>query len=99
VGLYIDFDKAAAEAAGMEFSTIRNGTTEEIEAAVEHKDDAEYVEWLSTEDPVIRVPGRDVFISVWINNGRAQVTANKWGNSYKALTEWLLSHLITWEEF
>ncbi len=51
----------------------------------------------------MQVPGRGVYINAYLSvfneTINIQVRANRWGDSYAPLTEWLKEHNIEWDEF
>lgn len=56
-------------------------------------------EYAEDEEEIVAVPGCEHFVS---NDGAGDnivVRANKWGNTYAPLTEWLTEHSIPWSEF
>lgn len=95
MGLDIAFDRKAAIDAGI---ALRKDTrTDPIEWA--DAIDKDHLRWMQEEIECIRVPG----MGHWAENAGADteiiVRANKWGNTYAPLTDWLSKHQITWSEF
>jgi hypothetical protein len=98
MGLDISFNREEAIKAGMETSAMRNGSDASIQLAEEDEADGRYLEWLYEVQQVIRVPGMEH----WVNDEGLDtyiVRANKWGMTYKPLTEWLTYNAIEWSEF
>ena len=106
MGLDVFFNRQAATAAGMQFQTFTKGQPEQIEKArlvhLANPDDAwseDHYLWLQKDDPCLRVPGIN-----WVSDGGhpdfpyTSVRANRWGNTYEPLTDWLKTHHIQWEE-
>jgi hypothetical protein len=103
MGLDISFNRAAADAAGIETTTLRNGDNAQIidvligrliNGGIFEGDD--YLAWLLEEQLCLRVPGTG-----WISDGGIDeyiVRANKWGYVYGPLTEWLSLNGIKWDE-
>lgn len=98
MGLDIAFNKAAALAAGIQTSAVRNGTDEDIAQAKAEGADAGYVEWLAEVVEVIHVPDTDLQVHAYSSAEDFFVRANKWGMVYAPLTQWLKSHGIAWSE-
>jgi hypothetical protein len=98
MGLDISFSRKEAIEAGMETTAMRNGSDASIQLAEEDEADGRYLEWLYEVQQVIRVPGMEH----WVNDEGLDtciVRANKWGMTYKPLTEWLTYNAIEWSEF
>jgi hypothetical protein len=105
MGLDIKFNLELAKQAGLTVSTEVIGTDEEILAAdtmftgEPTNANKEHLEWLKSIEIYGRLPNYpsafDVDDSV---EGYAIVRANKWGNLYAPLTEFLKNNNITWEE-
>jgi len=103
MGLDISFSRKEAIEAGMETSAMRNGSDESIRKAERDiaegvLDDGDYVKWLYEVQQVVRVPGMEH----WVHDEGLDtciVRANKWGSTYKPLTEWLTYNTIQWSEF
>jgi hypothetical protein len=103
MGLDISFNRKEAIEAGMETSAMRNGSDASIQLAEEDEANGMpnqdgYLEWLYEVQQVIRVPGMEH----WVNDEGLDtciVRANKWGRTYKPLTEWLTYNAIEWSEF
>ena len=103
MGLDISFNREEAIEAGMETSAMRNGSDASIQLAEEDEANGTpnqdgYLEWLYEVQQVIRVPGMEH----WVNDEGLDtciVRANKWGRTYKPLTEWLTYNAIEWSEF
>ena len=103
MGLDISFSREEAIEAGMETSAMRNGSDESIRKAERDiaegvLDDEDYVKWLYEVQQVVRVPGMEH----WVHDEGLDtciVRANKWGRTYKPLTEWLTYNAIEWSEF
>jgi len=98
MGLDISFSREEAVEAGMETSAMRNGSDASIQLAEEDEADCRYLEWLYEVQQVIRVPGMEH----WVNDEGLDtciVRANRWGMTYKPLTEWLTYNAIEWSEF
>ena len=103
MGLDISFNRAAADAAGIETTTLRNGDNDQIidvligrliNGGIFEGDD--YLAWLLEEQLCIRVAGTG-----WVSDGGVDeyvVRANKWGCVYGPLTEWLSLNGIKWDE-
>lgn len=95
MGMEVQFDLKPAVEAGL---VIRLGVV------------AYETESVQTLEYLMEVPGRHAIVvnaSVWTdditdptrNTVRCSVTANKWGQTYKPLTEWLGEHDIEWQEY
>lgn len=109
--LDICFNKQAAIQAGLVVTTSRNGTDEEIRYARIKEQDAGgwegYANWLEQESSYIKVPGADHSTGIyegWIVEPDGTKTlifcarANRGGNTFAPLTEWLDAHSIEWDE-
>ena len=100
MGLDLVFNKADAVAAGLVTKICPRGSASEIAEAIE-EGDLQYIEYLKREITLIQVPL--VFDGWWLDGGsdpnQIVVRANKWGQSYGPLTEWLKSKNIVWSEF
>ena len=105
MGLDIAFNRAAAVEAGIQFEMIPNGDAiriKEVEQELLDNPDSyntiEYLKWLKRVDRCILVPGTDHYVE----EGGVDdiiVRANRWGNTYWPLTEWLAANNIKWTEF
>ncbi len=102
MGLDIAFNRAEAEAAGIEYETIMNGEWSSILreglAMYGNYPDPDHLAWLLEEDHCIKVPGTDMLVS---DDGIdcIVVRANQWGDVYTPLTEWLNHHGIAFSAF
>ena len=98
MGLDIAFNRATAVAAGMEYKVGPRSTPESIAEAVAEGHEPDFIEWLSTPEKMIRVPGMEH----WVADGGHEdivVRANPGGMVYGPLTTWLKAKGITWDEF
>ena len=83
----------------------QRGEEDRIAGAIERslearqRGDTEHADWLDEVALVMDVPGTDHCVDVQVNDGTLIVRANKWGNTYWPLTEWLHSKGIEWGEF
>ena len=98
MGLDITFDRTKAVKAGIKFETLPNATPEQIEAAKDDPDEG-YQEWLASSQQCIEVPGFGHFVSDDGVGDFITVRANKWGRTYKPLTQWLVNNNIEWDEW
>lgn len=105
MGLDIAFNRAKALSAGLILEQVANGTEEDIriaEAQAKESDssfDREYIAWLKRVETCVVVPNANHLVQ---DDGIGEdivVRANRWGNTYAPLTEWLKSNGITWSEF
>ncbi len=104
MGLDISFNKEQAVKAGMSLSTERVGTDAQIAEARKLGDgDSDYLNHLLEEEIFARISEYAFFFTV---NESAEIDgtitlfarANKWGNLYKPLTNFLTKHGIEWDE-
>lgn len=96
MGLDISFNRAKALKAGLTLVTTVNDPDPSQSMAKEYPD---YLEWAAKTIECIRVPGADHMVE---NDGIGEfiaVRANKWGNTYYPLTNWLKANDIIWDEF
>lgn len=94
MGLDITFNRKQAEEAGMFFKVIPN------DGIYDEEDDPAYIQWCLSSTECIQVPGQDHFVANDSGDpNRVMVRANKWGNTYYPLTDWLTKHEIKWSEF
>ncbi len=102
MGLDISFNKEQAVKAGMSLSTERVGTDAQI-ASAEGNGDIAYLGYLLGEETLAHISEYVNFFTV--SEGTDQddtiilfARANKWGNLYKPLTNFLTKHGIEWDE-
>lgn len=98
MGLDVSFNRARALEAGLEMVMERNASDESIAQAIAEKDNPEFIQWMQQTVECVRVPGREYLVE---NGGVDDVIilrANRWGNTYAPLTEWLKTHNIEWDE-
>lgn len=93
MGLDVYFNKAKALAAGMVISEVTNGNPDEATS-----DDEDYNKWILSKTTVTQVPGTDYLVNVWVGDKDLSIRANRWGNTYAPLTQWLKDNNITWVE-
>lgn len=91
MGLDIGFIRAEAIKAGLELKTISRN------ANYHHEDDEDYIEWASEIIEVMLVPNALHCVEVE-GSDVIFVRANKWGRTYKPLTDWLKANNIQWTE-
>ena len=100
MGMDINFNKELADAAGIEYTTIRNGSDEDILKASTSEDTRDgYLTWLQEELLCIKVPVTGTYVNIGVFDGMITLRANKWGHVYKPLTQWLKENDIRWNEF
>jgi hypothetical protein len=101
MGLDLSFDaEAFKKIEGVEFTTLANGTEEELAHALKYSsEESDYIDWLKERTNVLRIPGHPYWRDYDEHNGLLFIRANKWGDFYTPLTELLKEHDITWEEF
>ena len=102
MGLDITFDYQPAVDAGIELRVEPNGTAAEIVEAKE-SGQLDYAAWLEREELLMKVPERGVWIVAdeYLSETEHTLTvrANKWGESYEPLTNFLKANGIEWEEW
>jgi hypothetical protein len=98
MGLDISFNRKQAENAGMEFSLRRNASLKTIADAIGDPDTG-YLEWLKSSTNYLKVPNSEHYVSDDGDPACIIVRANKWGITYKPLTDWLTANRIEWHEF
>lgn len=95
MGLDIAFSRQAAEDAGMKYTLVRNGTKEEIDAALDIGDH-DHAHWLRSYSDCYIIPGTDLVVEDGGDDEHIIVRANKWGRVYEPLTRWLNENSIPW---
>jgi hypothetical protein len=98
MGLDIAFNKAAALTAGLQITYERNGTDEQIAAAIDAAEDDTYIGWLQRVAEMVHIPDTE-FCTENCGVNDIVIRANKWGSIYAPMTAWLKAHNITWSEF
>ena len=105
MGLDLAFNREQAIAAGMEVSSQRNGTDGEIQETLSrfyegYDEQAEpRLFWLESYQYLVRIPDEDFWLVDSGNKDRVIVRANKWGESYEPITQFLTDNNIQWSEF
>jgi hypothetical protein len=106
MGLDISFSKAKALEAGMVLEIKRRGSLRdiaELKALPVTERDPEYLKYLLSPASVATIfcgisRGSKSFEIDGYADETLFVRANKWGNLYAPLTEWLIANHITWDE-
>ena len=107
MGLDVRFNKAKALEAGLILEIKRRGSLRsiaEFKALPAVEKDPEYLKYLLNPVSIASIlcdvnRGWTSFEVDGYADEYLFVRANKWGNLYAPLTEWLASHHITWDEF
>lgn len=98
MGIDLCFNKQAAIAAGLITETRQRGSEYEVQLAIDDGGSS-YVDYLRQYATFIQVPNRDWWLDGGTDPEQIVVRANKWGDSYAPLTDWLKANGITWGEF
>ena len=103
MGLDISFSKQQAVEAGLHlFVGEPNGCPQSVQEA-EDNEDWGYAKWLGERPTLMDIPNTDHCVEYYESSGARShpllfIRANRWGNTFYPITEWLTSHNITWEE-
>jgi hypothetical protein len=98
MGLDISFDRKQAIAAGMQFVDATNGSAMCIQDAIDNECDADYITWLQESTRFVTIPNLGLLRTDDGNADTVIIRANKWGNAYTPLTQWLAENNIEWNE-
>lgn len=98
MGLDVAFNRQQALNAGLKLVNESNGTSEQIAEAMLEGDN-QYANWLAQTTEYIVCPENEYLVANGGVDGMIVVRANKWGQIYAPLTNWLIANNIQWSEF
>ena len=106
MGLDISFKTAEAYKAGMDILSKRRGSDDELAEASNTNDAEPHPNYLDYLNETIHIATfkrankdlSDLVTEVDLGTDLIFIRANKWGNRYEPLTNWLVKNNITWKE-